>query len=104
MVSRDNTVLNDTMFTDVEVSPPNFAANIVERAAVGALQEITDETSISPLTPQRYITPSAAEGKTTNLIPIAHKHLKFFRTLKILLLAKWKPIIIIGTGVLRPAI
>ena len=49
----ESTVLNDTILTESSVLAPNFEANIVLFAAVGALAEITRETSKMPRTPQR---------------------------------------------------
>ena len=53
MVKIESIVLKDTILTERGVSAENFAENIVAIAAVGALKEITEDTSISPLTPQR---------------------------------------------------
>lgn len=49
----ESTVLKDTIFTESSVLAPNFEANIVLFAAVGALAEITRETSNTPRIPQR---------------------------------------------------
>lgn len=81
-------MLSDTKFTERGVSSPNFAANIVVIAAVGALQEIRDDTSIVPLIPQRYIMPKAKSGKMKSLKIIAKMHLRFLSPSKILLFAK----------------
>lgn len=97
-------MLSDTIFTESEVSAENFAENIVVIAAVGALQEITIEVSISPLIPQRYITPKDKAGYKTSFKNIAKMHLTSLIPLIRLLLVRWKPIIIIGSGVLREAI
>lgn len=84
----EKTVLKDTRLTDSEVSLSYFEANIVVNAAAGALQEITEDISIVPLTEHRYITPKAISGKMNNLKIIAKMHFKFFIPSKILLLAK----------------
>ena len=81
-------VLKETKLTESEVSRPNFAANIVVIAATGALQEIIEEISISPLILQIYITANARSGKINNLNAIAKRHFQFFIPSKILLLAK----------------
>ena len=88
MVARDKMVLSETKLTESGVSASNFAANIVVIAAVGALQEITIETSISPLTPQRYIPPSANKGKITSFKNIAKMHFKLLSPLSILLFVR----------------
>ena len=53
MVKIESIVLKDTILTERGVFAENFAENMVAIAAVGALKEITEDTSISPLTPQR---------------------------------------------------
>lgn len=63
----DNTVLRETKFTEREVSAPNFEENIVVIAAAGAEQEISKDTSISPLTPQIYIPARAIAGNKISL-------------------------------------
>ena len=78
MEIREKAVLKDTILTEREVLRSNFAANIVAIAAVGALVDITEETSIIPLTPQTYITPRVKSGNKNSLMKIAYKHLKFF--------------------------
>ena len=62
IVISENTVESETTSTEKSVSPPYFDANIVVIAADGALHEITEDTSITPLTPQRYKSPSATDG------------------------------------------
>lgn len=54
----------DTKLTERDVFLPNFAENIVVIAAVGAQQEIVEETSIVPLTPHKYIIAKAIRGNT----------------------------------------
>ena len=81
-------MLKDTIFTDISVSAPNFEENIVVIAAEGALQEITEEISIVPLIPQRYIMPKAAPGNITSFIAIAIIHFRLLIPFKRLLCAK----------------
>ena len=85
----ESIVLNDTILTEREVFAENLEANIVVIAAVGALQEIVEETSISPLIPHRYITPSAINGNTKSFKQIAKRHLKLFKPESKLLLVRW---------------
>ena len=85
---RDKRVLIDTILTESAVSQEYLFENIVVIAAVGALPEITEEISIVPLTPQRYITKSANSGKRKSLMPIAKKHLMFLSPSSILLFIK----------------
>ena len=81
-------VLRETKLTESDVSLPNLAENIVVIAAVGALQDIRDEISIVPRTPQMYITPKAISGKTKSLSRIANRHLMLRSPSEILLFAK----------------
>ena len=81
-------MLIDTILTESAVSQEYLSENIVVIAAVGALKEITDETSIVPLTPQIYITPRASNGKRKSFMPMAKKHLRFLSPSKILLFIK----------------
>ena len=97
-------MLRDTILTEREVSLWNFDANIVVIAATGAEQEIKEETSISPRILHKNIIPNAIRGNTKSLRAMAKRHLIFFMPSEILLPAKWKPIIIIGSGVLSDAI
>ena len=85
---RESMVLKETILTESEVSLWNFAANIVVIAAVGALQEMSEDTSISPLIPQTYITPKAISGKIKSRSVIAKRHFRFLIPSKILLPAK----------------
>ena len=84
----ESIVLKDTKFTESEVSRPNFAENIVVIAAVGALQDISEEISKVPLIPHIYITPSANNGKANSFKNIAKMHLIFLIPSLILLFAK----------------
>ena len=97
-------VLIETKLTESSVSRPHLAANIVVTAAVGALQDMTEEISISPLIPQMNIIPNAIRGKTKSFSITENMQFKFLNPDKILLLAKWYPIIIIGRGVLSDEI
>ena len=51
IVTIENMVDSDTMFTDSSVSLSNFAANIVVVAAAGALTAIATVISMFPLSP-----------------------------------------------------
>ena len=51
IVTMENMVDNDTIFTDSSVSLSNFAANIVVAAADGALTAIATVISMFPLSP-----------------------------------------------------
>ena len=96
-------VLKDTILTESEVSPPNFEENIVVMAAVGAEAEMVIATKTSPLIPQKYIPNNTARGKIKSFKAIEKRAFKFLIASNKLLFAKWYPIIIIGMGVLRPA-
>ena len=63
----DSIELTATSLTESEVSALNFEENIVVLAAVGALQEIASDTSITPLMPQRYITATESKGNINSL-------------------------------------
>ena len=78
ILTRLNAVLAETMPTESSVSPlSNFDENIVVMEAVGAQQEIAAEISITPRTPQRRITATAAAGKTKSRSNTATMHLIF---------------------------
>ena len=72
MEISENAVLKDTILTEREVLRLNFAANIVAIAAVGALVDITEETSIIPLTPQIYIIPRVKSGNKNKIFGIRY--------------------------------
>ena len=52
MVNMDKRVVSDTMVTESEVSRPNFEANIVHKAAVGALIHVAIAKGMVPFIPQ----------------------------------------------------
>ena len=104
IVIRDKTVEMETIFTERSVAFPNFEENIVVTAAVGAQAEIESDTSNVLRIPQRYSKPITATGNTISLNAIANNPCLSLSPSISLDCAKWKPIIIIGRGVLSEAI
>ena len=76
MVISEKMVDIDTIFTERAVSLSNFAENIVVTAAVGAAQEITNDTSKLPRIPQRYIPPKDNKGNKISFKNRAKTHFK----------------------------
>ena len=73
----DNTVLIDTAEAESFVLAPNFSENIVVMVAIGAEDAIVIAISISPRTPQRYISARETAGIITNLKATQSIHFLF---------------------------
>ena len=89
ILTRDRSVLSDTIVTDSSVSRLYFEENIVDIAAVGAEAEIVIDKRSVPRIPQKYIVNIIINGNTNSFRNIAKRQFKSLRPFKRLLCAKW---------------